>query len=186
MLGCKKPIKNLGNSKNEGPLEMSSKKPKKRVPDYNVEHKGGIDPRFHENSTQYGPALTANAYKFVGDLMKEESKILKNRLKDQEISQEEREGILEIFSRRKQQKATDKNLSYEKKVNSDLRKMQIEMYEKGLKPRFITKKEKSELVKQEKMKSVSKSKNTLSKYLQRKERRNRIKDRKKYEFLNSD
>ncbi|XP_055379338.1 ribosomal RNA processing protein 36 homolog [Condylostylus longicornis] len=164
------------------PREISSKR---QVPFLGVELRKPLtatetrDPRYDEKCGEYSSSVFKNNYSFVNEIRENELQKLKNKLK--KASGEEKSEIKFAIQRLENQLREEKAWKTRESIkNEAIKEIQIAKKE-GRKPHYATKKElrTKELVKQfEDLKSSGR----LAKHLEKKRKKNIVKDRKKIEL----
>ncbi|XP_061223111.1 ribosomal RNA processing protein 36 homolog isoform X2 [Neopsephotus bourkii] len=162
----------------KGPLEMSAKKPVPFLRQVvSVRKKVHRDPRFDDLSGEYKPEIFMKTYSFLESIKKQEKEMIQKQLKKCR-NVEQKEKLQQLLNRmtqqeqalQKQQKLRERELSW--------KRQQRELAKQGKKPFFLKKSEMKKLELADKYAELKRS-GKLESFLNKKRKRNAIKDKRR-------
>ncbi|KAL4639889.1 hypothetical protein GN956_G12470 [Arapaima gigas] len=175
-----RPEKKKRLSKNR-PVEISAKQPapflRQVVP---VKKKLLRDPRFDDLSGEYKPEIFEKTYSFISDIKQKEKKDVQNMLK--KVKQPNKKEQLQLLLKRMEnQESTQESRALRRQKELEFKKQQRQFAEQGHRPFFLKKSEKRKLELAEKYSDLKRS-GKLENFLNKKRKRNAMKDRRKLPF----
>ncbi|XP_054153675.1 ribosomal RNA processing protein 36 homolog [Oppia nitens] len=175
------------------PQEISSKRPVSQlrkvfpIKKKNVETDDRIDPRFDDRSGKYSESVFNKTYSFINDMRDKELNELKKMLKKTK-NEEKRKELQFLLQRMKNQKISHEMKQKKKQIETNIRnKLKEELTDKDSDDKSLSKKRKKTFVNKstlkrlelvERFKDLKKS-GKLDKYLEKKRKRNAMRERKK-------
>ncbi|XP_076314411.1 ribosomal RNA processing protein 36 homolog [Tachypleus tridentatus] len=143
---------------------------------YQVKRKVYRDPRFDDLSGTYHEDIFKNAYSFLSDIKAREKKELQEML-NIEDDPEKRKQIQFLLKRMKNQEKTERLKEVAKEKIRQEKQEIVNQLKEGKKPHFKNKSEKKKLELAERFEKLKKE-NKLTKYLERKRKKNATKERR--------
>ncbi|XP_063597930.1 ribosomal RNA processing protein 36 homolog [Penaeus indicus] len=131
------------NRPSEMPL-MRKKAPRMRFLDPHQKTKRAIkrDPRFDDLSGRLNMEEWQHKYQFISNIRKKEKEVLKKELK-KEDNEDMKKRIKSIVQRMENQERQKKFEQKQKEVEKEIRREQMEALKQGIRPKFVTNKEKN-------------------------------------------
>lgn len=149
-------------------------------PKEKVKKRATRDPRFDDLSGKLNIKSWQENYKFLRETRKKEKEILKEELKTQEdpVKKKKMKAIIQRMENQEREQAKREK---EKELEQMDKQRQKEALMRGEKPRYMSNKEKKLLLKAAQFEKLKKG-NRVDKYLERKEKRLRVKELKSQRF----
>lgn len=165
------------NRPSEMPL-MRKRAPRMRYLDPYQKTKKAIqrDPRFDDLSGRLNMEEWQHKYQFISNIRKKEKEVLKKELK-KEDNEDMKKRIQSIVQRMENQERQKKFEQKQKEVEKEIRQEQREALKQGIRPKFVTNKEKSLRVRAKHFETL-KQENRVDKYMKKKEKKQRFKEMK--------
>lgn len=135
------------------------------------------DPRFDDLSGALNMTTWSKKYDFLKATRKKEKEILKEKL-NKEQDTEKQQQLKSVIQRMENQEREQSRRQKEAEIKKMERQQQIEMLRKGLKPKYMSAKERKMQSKTAHFEKL-KEKDRVDKYMERKEQRPRAKEWKK-------
>lgn len=145
-------------------------------PSQKIKRKAIRDPRFDDLSGHFNLDAWKNNYKFLRETRRKEKEILIEEMK-KEGDPNKRRKIESIIQRMQNQEIEQSKRDKEKEILKEEKEQQKGLLREGKKPKFMTSKERKLLLKAAQFEQLKKE-NKVDKYLQRKEKRKRVKELK--------
>lgn len=159
----------------EMPL-MRRRAPRMRYLDPHQKTKKTIqrDPRFDDLSGRLDMREWEHKYQFISELRKKEKEVLKREL-TKEDSEDMKKRIESIVQRMENQERQKKFEQKEKEVEKEIRQEQMSALRQGVKPKYVTNKEKKLRVRAKHFETL-KQENRVDKYMKKQEKKQRMKE----------
>uniref|UniRef100_A0A8C6NGM7 rRNA biogenesis protein RRP36 n=2 Tax=Melopsittacus undulatus TaxID=13146 RepID=A0A8C6NGM7_MELUD len=162
----------------KGPLEMSSKKPVPFLRQVvSVRKKIHRDPRFDDLSGEYKPEIFMKTYSFLDSIKKQEKEMIQKQLKKCR-NVEQKEKLQQLLNRMKQQEQAQQKQQKLRERELAWKRQQRELAKQGKKPFFLKKSEMKKLELADKYAELKRS-GKLESFLNKKRKRNAIKDKRR-------
>lgn len=162
----------------KGPLEMSAKKPVPFLRQViSVRKKVRRDPRFDDLSGEYKPEIFMKTYSFLDSIKKQEKEMIQKQLKKCR-NVEQKEKLQQLLNRMTQQEQAQQKQQKLRERELSWKRQQRELAKQGKKPFFLKKSEMKKLELAEKYAELKRS-GKLESFLNKKRKRNAIKDKRR-------
>ncbi|XP_062461713.1 ribosomal RNA processing protein 36 homolog [Pezoporus occidentalis] len=162
----------------KGPLEMSAKKPVPFLRQVvSVRKKVHRDPRFDDLSGEYKPEIFMKTYSFLDSIKKQEKEMIQKQLKKCR-NVEQKEKLQQLLNRMTQQEQAQKKQQKLRERELSWKRQQRELAKQGKKPFFLKKSEMKKLELADKYAELKRS-GKLESFLNKKRKRNAIKDKRR-------
>lgn len=163
--------------KDDGPIEMSSKKPISRFRTIISSKKQSRDPRFLPKTGNFNPSVFNQSYGFIHDLQDSELKLLekeKLKAKNKDIS----ESMSKLIQSLKSKKEARINASKSQEIKRIWKKEEMQRVSQGKKPFYLKKTQVKKMELIEKYKSLKASGDkAVDKYLEKKRKKKASKEK---------